>query len=155
MALDLVAVGSQLQVVSTGLLGEVSRHFSSRAPGHLLLSLQVRWLSKHDEEKTQFGANQSKHGNPSGHNDQLGVVKDIPVDAYSGIGFYARRSSKFTLYTEIIARTQLSSAPKGNPLDIVFFQNLVFSFFFFLRQALSLLHKNKMPCQAFSSSLTS
>ncbi|GBN57271.1 hypothetical protein AVEN_208002-1 [Araneus ventricosus] len=46
-------------------------------------------FSKHDEEKTQFRANQSKHGNPSGHNDQLDVVKDIPIDAYSGIGFYA------------------------------------------------------------------
>ncbi|GBL80947.1 hypothetical protein AVEN_83043-1 [Araneus ventricosus] len=32
-ALDLVAISSHLQVVSTGLHGEVSRHFSSRAPG--------------------------------------------------------------------------------------------------------------------------
>ncbi|GBN79153.1 hypothetical protein AVEN_93679-1 [Araneus ventricosus] len=46
-------------------------------------------FSKHDEEKTQFRSNQSKHGNPSGHNDQLGEVKDIPIGAYSGIGFYA------------------------------------------------------------------
>ncbi|GBM99630.1 hypothetical protein AVEN_157595-1 [Araneus ventricosus] len=49
-------------------------------------------FSKHDEENTQFRANQSKHGNPSGHNDQLGVVKDVPIDAYSGIGFYAART---------------------------------------------------------------
>ncbi|GBO14490.1 hypothetical protein AVEN_90456-1 [Araneus ventricosus] len=42
-----------------------------------------------DEEKTQFRTNQSKHGNPTRHNDQLGVVKDIPIGAYSGIGFYA------------------------------------------------------------------
>ncbi|GBN24806.1 hypothetical protein AVEN_139268-1 [Araneus ventricosus] len=42
-------------------------------------------------KKTQFRANQSRHGNPSGHNDQLGVVKDIPIGAYSGIGFYAFR----------------------------------------------------------------
>ncbi|GBL69460.1 hypothetical protein AVEN_111689-1 [Araneus ventricosus] len=54
---------------------------------------------------------------------------------------HARRSSEFTLYTEIIARTQLSLAPKGN--------------LFRHHQALSLLYKNKMPCQAFSSSLTS
>ncbi|GBM86883.1 hypothetical protein AVEN_207394-1 [Araneus ventricosus] len=34
--------GSQLQVVSTGLHGEVSRHFNSRAPGYLHLTLQFR-----------------------------------------------------------------------------------------------------------------
>ncbi|GBM10520.1 hypothetical protein AVEN_109317-1 [Araneus ventricosus] len=41
------------------------------------------------KKKTQFGANHSKQGNPSRQNDQLGVVKDIPIDVYSGIGFYA------------------------------------------------------------------
>ncbi|GBN74407.1 hypothetical protein AVEN_272962-1, partial [Araneus ventricosus] len=41
------------------------------------------------KKKINFAPNQSKHGNPSGHNDQLGVVKDIPIGAYSGIGFYA------------------------------------------------------------------
>ncbi|GBN32448.1 hypothetical protein AVEN_142286-1 [Araneus ventricosus] len=35
-ALDLVAISSHLQVVSSGLHGDVSRHFSSRAPGHTL-----------------------------------------------------------------------------------------------------------------------
>ncbi|GBO34133.1 GA-binding protein alpha chain, partial [Araneus ventricosus] len=39
---------------------------------------------------------------------------------------HTRRSSEFTLFTEIIARIQLSSAPKGNLSIIIFFQNLVF-----------------------------
>ncbi|GBM32822.1 hypothetical protein AVEN_216527-1 [Araneus ventricosus] len=72
---------------------------------------------------------------------------------------HARRSSEFILFTEIIARIQLSSAPKRNLFIIIFFQNLACFFCsknlvpFFLRQALSLLYQKKMPCQAFPSSL--
>ncbi|GBO08015.1 hypothetical protein AVEN_44074-1, partial [Araneus ventricosus] len=60
------------------------------------------WFSKHDEEKSQF---KSKHGNPSEHNVQLGVVKDIPIAAYSGIGFYADRTAAG------LARPLQASAP--------------------------------------------
>ncbi|GBM92260.1 hypothetical protein AVEN_87317-1 [Araneus ventricosus] len=60
-------------------------------------------------------------------------------------------------YAEFIARTRLSSVPKSNilrphllPKSCFFlFQNLVL----LLRQALSLLYQNKIPCQAFPSSL--
>ncbi|GBN22111.1 hypothetical protein AVEN_177719-1 [Araneus ventricosus] len=64
---------------------------------------------------------------------------------------HTRRSSEFILYTEIIARTQLSSAPKGNLFRHHHLPKSCSS----LRQALSLLYKNKMPCQAFPSSLSS
>ncbi|GBN25483.1 hypothetical protein AVEN_151239-1 [Araneus ventricosus] len=58
---------------------------------HIILGTPpiTKFTMKYDEEKTQFRANQSKHGNPSRHNDQLGVVKEIPIGACSGIGFYA------------------------------------------------------------------
>ncbi|GBN47693.1 hypothetical protein AVEN_116320-1 [Araneus ventricosus] len=58
---------------------------------HIILGTPpiTKFTMKYDEEKTQFRANQSKHGNPSRHNDQLGVVKDIPIGACSAIGFYA------------------------------------------------------------------
>ncbi|GBN22365.1 hypothetical protein AVEN_186222-1 [Araneus ventricosus] len=58
---------------------------------HIILGTPpiTKFTMKYDEEKTQFRANQSKHGNPSRHNNQLGVVKDIPIGACSGIGFYA------------------------------------------------------------------
>ncbi|GBN51613.1 hypothetical protein AVEN_65436-1 [Araneus ventricosus] len=59
--------------------------------GQLLIVNKDGRFSKRDEENTQFRAKQSKQGNPSGHNDQLGVVKDIPIGVYSGIGFYAGR----------------------------------------------------------------
>ncbi|GBM74787.1 hypothetical protein AVEN_189218-1, partial [Araneus ventricosus] len=66
------------------------RALASRGQSPLVVNKDGRF-SKHDEEKTQFRANQSKHGNPSIHNDQLGVVKDIPIGANSGTGFYASR----------------------------------------------------------------
>ncbi|GBN21095.1 hypothetical protein AVEN_80598-1 [Araneus ventricosus] len=73
-------------------------------------------FSKHDEEKTQFRANQSKHGNPSGHNDQLGVVKDTPIGVYSGVGFHAVRTVTIKrIFSGIGFRTWNPPAPKPRP----------------------------------------
>ncbi|GBL87932.1 hypothetical protein AVEN_192092-1 [Araneus ventricosus] len=62
-------------------------------------------------------------------------------------------------YAEFISRTQLSSAPKSNILrppllpKILFFFSCSKNLVPLLRQALSLLYQNRMPCQAFPSSL--
>ncbi|GBN88323.1 hypothetical protein AVEN_87393-1 [Araneus ventricosus] len=75
-----------------------------------------------------------------------------------------RRASEFTLCPEIIAITPISSASKKSRHPLLprsCHQNPVSKILFFLlpkscpllRQALSLLYKNQMSCQAFPSSL--